>query len=378
MSSRSSILASVIIVVVVFAGIGGFIFMTNPYVPAKISVVVSEPGFGDLSMADQVLTGLEELGGDIVADIEYYTAASQAEAQSIMESNSTSGEYDLIVVIGGELADELQTVAANHVNQRFAFIGGEVVAANVFSATFVQQEGAYLAGALAALSCVGDENRTGSSVAGIVASVETDPVVIALIAGFKQGFEYAATEFDLNVTLLPEEYVGSYNNSAVAESIATDMFDPADGNATVIFAPVRASLAGIREAMLFANMTYHANFVNTTRAPLVIAAEGDQDYYGLPNINTRSGNSWIITSVVPRSDLAVYDVVNATLWGQFVGAALVYDLESAGIDDTIAGVMLTRSDFLNYDWIPEEFFDIVDDIRLYIINGTIVVSDTYP
>jgi len=65
--------------------------MTNPYVPAKISVVVSEPGFGDLSMADQVLTGLEELGGDIVADIEYYTAASQAEAQSIMESNSTSG-----------------------------------------------------------------------------------------------------------------------------------------------------------------------------------------------------------------------------------------------------------------------------------------------
>ena len=375
MSSRSSILASVIIVIVVFAGVGGFIFMSNPYVPAKISVIVSEPGFGDLSMADQVLTGLEELGGDIVVDYEYFTAANQADAQVILETNSSSGYYDLIVVIGGELADELQTVAANHLNQKYAFIGGEVVADNVFSATFKQHEGAYLAGALAALTCVGDENRTGNSIAGIIGSIETDPVVMGLVAGFKQGFEYINTTYNLNVTLLPEQYVGSYNNSAVAESLAKDMFDPDGGNATIIFAPVRASMGGIRNAMLFANSTWN---VNTTRQPLVIAAEGDQDYLGLPNTQTRLGNSWIITSVVPRSDLAVYDVINSTLWGQFQGAALVYDLGHAGADNTTAGVILTHSEFINSDWTPERNFDIVDDLRLFIINGTITVSETYP
>ncbi len=57
--------------------------MTNPYVPAKISIVVTEPGFGDLSMADQVLTGLEELGGDIVVDIEYFTATDQGKNTKI-------------------------------------------------------------------------------------------------------------------------------------------------------------------------------------------------------------------------------------------------------------------------------------------------------
>ncbi|MGY5880296.1 MAG: BMP family ABC transporter substrate-binding protein [Candidatus Thorarchaeota archaeon] len=375
MSSRSSILASVIIVVVVFAGVGGFIFMTNPYVPAKISIVVTEPGFGDLSMADQVRTGLDELAGDIVVDYEYFTAANQADAQVILETNSSSGYYDLIVVIGGELVDELQTVAANNPNQKYAFIGGEVVADNVYSTTFVQHEAAYLAGALAALTCVGDANRSASGVAGIIASVAADPVVTALIAGFKQGFEYANTTYDLNAILLPEEYVGSYENNDEAESIAMDMFDPTDGNVSVIFAPVRASMTGIRNAMLHANSTW---YVNTTRQPLVIAGEGDQDYLGLPNIDTRLGSSWIITSVVPRSDLAVYDVVNSTLWGQFEGVALVYDIGTAGADDTIAGVMLTHSEFINYEWTPQRNFDIIEDLRLMILNGTITVSDTYP
>ena len=354
---------------------GGFIFTTNPYVPAKIAVVTMEPGFGDLSMADQVLTGLEELGGDIVVDFEYFTATNQADTQTILETISTSGYYDLIVVIGGELVDELQTVAANNPTQKYAFIGGEVVADNVYSATFVLHEAAFLAGALAALSSVGDENRTGSSVAGIVASVATDPVVISLIAGFKQGFEYANTTYNLNATLLPEEYVGSYNDSATAEAIGTDMFDPADGNATVVFAPVRASMTGIRNAMLHANSTW---YVNTTRQPLVIAAEGDQDYLGLPDIETRLGSSWIITSIVPRSDLAVYDVVNSTLWGEFEGKALVYDLTAAGDDDTIMGVMLTFSEFINFAWTTRDNIQIINDLGLLIFNGTIVVSETYP
>ena len=164
LSSRSSIIASIIIVVVVFGAVGGFIFMTNPYVPAKIGVVVTEPGFGDLSMADQVDTGLRELGGDIVVDYETFTAADISEAGTIIDGLAASGEYDLIVVIGGELAGELAAVAADYPNQKFACIGGEVVADNVFSTTFKQHEGAFLAGVLAALASVGNDNRTGSNI----------------------------------------------------------------------------------------------------------------------------------------------------------------------------------------------------------------------
>ena len=371
LSSRSSIITSAIIVVLVFSAVGGFIFMTNPFVPAKIAVVVNEPGFGDLTMADQVQEGLDELGGDIVVDYTYYTATDEANASAILEEISASAVYDLIIVIGGELGNELQTVAANHLNQKYAFIGGEVVADNVISATFLQHEAAFLAGVLAAYASIGDENRTGTGIVGIIASVETDPTVAAMIAGFKQGFDYANNTLNLTVTLLEEQYVGSYNDSAEAESLATNMFDWLD--ATILFTPVRASMPGIRNAMLIANATW-----NSTRQPLVIAAEGDQDYYGLPNTQTRSGSSWIITSVVPRSDLAVYRVVNSTLWSEFEGATLVYDLEKAGDDESIAGVILTHSDFINDEWTPEWMYTMIESIRQDIINDVITVLTEYP
>jgi basic membrane protein A len=370
LSSRSSIIASIIIVIVVFGAVGGFIFMTNPYVPAKIGVVVTEPGFGDLSMADQVDTGLRELAGDIVVDYEYFTAAGITEAGTILEELSVSGEYNLIVVIGAELAGELEVVASNHLNQKYACIGGAVNAPNVFSATFKQYEAAYLAGVLAALASIGDENRTGTGIIGIIGSVDVDPTVSSLIAGFKQGVVYVndSADYDVNVTLLPVEYVGSYNDSIEAELIASNMWHPNGGNATIIFAPVRASILGIREAMLVANATYYNG---TDRQPLAIAAEGNQDYLGLPDINTRSGNSWIVTSVVPRSDLAVYSVINSTLWDEFQGITLDYNLANGGVN-------ITYSEFINYEWVPHALWNDLIDIRAMINNGTIVVSESYP
>jgi len=348
--------------------------MTNPYVPAKIGVVVNEPGFGDLSMADQVLTGLEELGGDVVVDYEYFIAEGPADAGIILEDLSVSRSYDLIVVIGGDLAGELASVAPSYPNQKYACIGGEVVADNVYSATFKENEAAFLAGVLAALSSVGDENRTGTGRIGIIGSVSSDPTVLSLIDGFKQGVEYANESLDLemNITLLPEVFVNSYNNSGVAEILALNMYNPLLGDVSIIFAPVRASMMGIRAAMLTANETFYSG---TDRQPLAIAAEYDQDYLGLPDINTFSGSSWIISSVVPRSDLAVYRAINATLWNEFSGATLEYTLSHAGDDLETPGVTLTRSEFINYEWTPRALLDTVDEVREDIIMGAIIVSE---
>ena len=345
--------------------------MSNPYVPAKIAVVVNEPGFGDLTMADQVQTGLDELAGDIVVDYTTYTATDEANAAVILEEISALYVYDLIIVIGGELGNELQQVAQLHPNQKYAFIGGEVIADNVFSATFLQHEAAYLAGVLAAFASIGDENRTGTGIVGIIGSIEADPTVAAMIAGFKQGFYYANNTHNLTVTLLPEVFVGSYNDSAEAEELATGMFNGSD--ATILFTPVRASMPGIRSAMFIANATW-----NSTRQPLVIAAEGDQDYFGLPDINTRTGPSWIVASIVPRSDHAVYQVINSTLWNEFEGDTLVYNLEKAGDDYDTPGVMLTNSTFINYEWTPRSIFIIIESVRQDIVNGVITVETTYP
>jgi basic membrane protein A len=373
LSSRSSVLASVIIVVLVFSGIGSYVFLTNQYVPPDIAVVVVAPGFGDLSMADQVDLGFQELGGDLVVNYDYRTATDQSNAQAIMEQLAGSGGYDLIIAVGGLLAEEIQVVATNYPNQKFALIGGSVPATNVISVSFALQEAAFLAGALAALVSVGFVDRSG--IIGIIGSVESDPVVQQLIAGFTQGVIYANASENLNVTLLTTRYVGSYNDTETARSLAYAMFNPYNpsGDATVIFAPVRASIMGIRDAMVMANATWFDDMPG--REPFVIAAEGDQDFIGLPDINTRVGYSWVLTSVVPRSDLAVYHIINATMWNDFPTlqeeSPIIYNLANGGVN-------LTNFEYFNPDWENGNVFPLIDEYRAMIVNGSIIVQENWP
>jgi basic membrane protein A len=352
----------------VFSAVGGYVFLTNQYAPSNIAIVMLEPGRGDMSMVDQVVEGLEELQGDVTVNYEYFEALNEDDAQDIMENLATQGVYDLIIVIGQELTQKVQAVASTHTNQKFALIGGTVIADNVVSATFAQHEAAFLAGSLAAF--IATQNVNTSRIVGILGSVSTDPTIISLIAGFTQGLEYANTTYALNVTLLPAEYVNSYNDSDTASSLAYDMFEPNGGNATVIFAPVRASIACVREAMELANSTHYVNI--TGREPFVIAAEGNQDYLGLPDPDIRSGDrSWVVTSVVPRSDLAVYTAINSTLWGEFEGGVLpTYNLFNGGVN-------ITSFEFSEH-WVTSAIQSDLQDIRFSIMNGTIIVDDGLP
>ena len=373
LSSRSGIVASVIIVVLVFSLVGSYVFLTNQYVPPDVVVVTVQPGFGDLSMADQVDLGLHELSGDVVVSIEYRVAENQGDAQIVLDGLASSGIYELIIVVGEDLAEEVQAVASDYPGQRFAFIGGSVSASNVISAVFSQYQAAFLAGALAAYMSSGNTNR--SSIVGIIGSIASNPTVQHLIAGFKQGLIYANSTGNLNVTLLPDQFVGSYNDSEEARSLAYQMFNPynPNGNATVIFAPVRASILGIREAMVLANETWFHDIGG--REPFIIAAEGDQDFMGLPDINTRTGYSWVLASVVPRSDLAVYRIINATMWDDFsplqAQSPLLYNLTNGGVN-------LTEFQFINDFWTPHSVLVTISNYRTMILNGTIVVQETWP
>jgi len=346
--------------------------LTNQYVPSRIAVVVIDPGYGDRSFIDQAVEGLYET--EVVVDYDLIVADDVDDLQSTINGISVEGNHDLIIVIGTQagLATAVDTVAANHVYQKFGFIGGFVNRDNVASATFENDQAAFLAGALAAHLAVDNVNRTG--IVGIIGSVSTDPTVIELIDGFIQGLNYANQTLG-NVSLLPIQYVGSYNDSTTADVYARNMWNPNLGNASVIFAPVRASIMGIRSAMEYANVTWFCNITN--REPFVIGAEADQRYLGNPNIAIRSGPSWIVTSVVPRSDLAAVRIINATLWDRFIGA-LDYGGEYAS---TIGGNLYNNgtilADMVEYqenEWVTDAMINMTIDYRRAIINGTIILS----
>jgi len=353
-------MSSLVIVIVIFGSVGAFLFVTNQYKPPEIAVVVLDPGFGDLSMADQASLGMNDISSNYT--VEYFIPTpypkTVAEAEALLRSLASSGVYEIILAIGQKLTSALNAAATAYPQQRFAMIGGNVTLPNVASAYFDAEQAAFLAGVLAAfLSC--QENYT--SRVGVLASMSDDPDVTALIDGFTQGVQAANSTYALNVTLLATEYIGSYENNAAAGNSTYDMF--VNDNVSVLFAPVRASIRGVRTGMFLANSTV---LFSQHRMPLVIAGEGNQDDYGCADLDAPVAPSWIATSAVLRTDLAFFSIVNASLWNLFPGGTLLrYNLANGGANIT---TFLYSSTY-----IPAPIRNAIRSYKEAIVNGTLIV-----
>jgi len=349
-------------VLIVFGSVGGLLLLTNPFEPSRVAIVTMNPGWGDMTRADQVQEGL----GLRVASVLYDwidPPATEAEAGTLIQNLAATGIYMLIIVVGEELTEEVDAAAGAYPNQKFALIGGEITGrTNVASATFAMEEGAFLAGVTAAFVASGDPGH----LIGILGTVESDIPVQRLIYGFIEGVRAANTTHDLGVYIHePYSYVGSYNDSEAAYTEAMNFFTYV--NTSIIFAPVRGSMPGIRQAMFDANTTLVEEY--TFRDPYVIAAEHNLDYYGLPDLTIGTGRTWVTTSVIADFDLAAYNVINATLWNEFEPGVTRFSLGHGGVNIT---------EFRWTTYVSENQIEEIFNFQDLIVNGTITVVYTPP
>jgi basic membrane protein A len=361
---------SLVIIGIIFGSVGVAILLAAPYEPSRVAVVILAPGFGDMSKADTIYEGMDEIAGDV--SVQFITPdplpTTEQDARDYLETYaSRANYYDLIIAVGEDLSDELQTVATNFPDQKFAMIGGNVNLDNVASATFASQEGAFIGGVVAAFAAddqrdqIEGDNATHDAQIGILAAMD-DGEINVLVNGFIQGVEAANDTYDLNVTLADTVYLGSYNDSLAAEGAIYTMF--AVDSYSVVFAPVRASYPGVREGMLRAEETFG---FGSLRQPLVIAAEGNLDYFGTANPEIPVAPSWITTSVVDRTDMAIYEIVNQTLWDQFPGGELMeYNLANGG--SNITGFEYSST------YVPDELEPAINTYIDQIGSGIIVVT----
>ena len=361
MSSRTSLIGSAVIVAIVFIGVTGVVFLTAQYEPPRIAVYLLEPGFDDYGFRDQCRHGMDAVQGDISLSYAPFVFASAAEAETSMKASAASQYYDLIMGLGDNLGSAVQNAAQAYPNQKFAMIGAAVDLPNVASATFAVEEAAFLAGVLAA-HLVSNDPYNGRI--GVVASFETDPTVGAMVTAFKNGAILGNSSAGFGITLREDVYLGSDNNTELANNTVFDLFTEGGPGAGVslIFAPVGMSIPGVRAGMLRANATFDT-WGEDDRMPLVIAAGTNLDYLGLPDPDIPSGESWIPTSVVPRADTAIYRIINATLWNDFEAGVTPYRLANSGVNIT---------DFqFSTQYIPIPLRQIIKQVQAEIIAGDI-------
>ncbi len=359
MSSRVSLLTSLVIVIIVFGAVGGILLISNPFEPNSVVLVGLAPGRGDMSVTDHAWEGMREIAQDIALDIQVPDEFPEtvAEARVLLEEYAATGRYELIIVLGAELASTVEDVADGFPTQRFALVGGQADGDNIVSATFAIEEAAFLGGVLAAFLAADDEDRKNI---GIIRAVSGDSEIDAMVNGFLMGVDAANSTYNLDVSLIDIWTIGSYNNSALASAYVTNAF--LSYHASILFTPVRASMPGVRLGMETANSSW---LFSQGRMPLVIAAEMNLDYYGLPNPDISFGQSWIATSVIPRSDLVIYDFVNATLWEEFLGGTHThYGLEMGYVNITDYRFSST--------YIITSWRNTIKEYQASIINGTII------
>jgi len=220
--------------------------------------------------------------------------------------------YDLIVGVGGTMSDAVANVAPEFPDTHFALVDSYPGGDNVVGLISQEQEGSFLAGALAAAmtSDTTLENMNEEKIIGFVGGMDV-PSVNRFISGYKQGAAYMSPGVSVVVS-----YIGSFRDPAKAKELALAMFQNQDIDIVMTVSGSSGDV-GVFEA------------VEETGA-YGIGADINWD-------ETVPGQ--ILTSVLKYTDNAVYDVIAREFAGEFEAGEIRYGVTSGVMDITDMSTM---------------------------------------
>ncbi|MFY9572941.1 MAG: BMP family ABC transporter substrate-binding protein [Blastocatellia bacterium] len=241
--------------------------------------------------------------------------------------------YDLIVGVGFAQAPIMNEVARDYPNLKFAIIDGRIDLPNVASLNFKEHEGSFLVGMIAART-----TKTGKI--GFVGGMDI-PLIHKFQTGYAEGARYANPKVEVF-----ENYVGvtdaAWNNPGKGKELAKAQMER---GADIIFQAAGNSGLGVFDA---AEETHK----------LAIGVDSNQNW-------VKPG--FILTSMIKRVDVAVFNTVKEVFEGRFEGGIHEFGMETDGIGYAL--------DEYNRNLIPQPVLDEVDRAKQDIIAGRIKVTD---
>jgi basic membrane protein A len=302
----------------------------------RIGLVYDIGGRGDQSFNDAAFEGLtqaqEELGVE-VQDLE--PSAGGEDREELLRTLAEDG-YDMIIGVGFAFAESMGAVTADFPDTQFAIVDdASVEAENLTSLVFAEEQGSFLVGAAAALT-----STTGKL--GFIGGVEVD-----LIKKFEAGFVAGATEakpdatVDVKYISQPPDFSG-FNDPAKGKEIALGQYG---GGADVIYHASGGSGGGLFEAAL------------ETGDVWAIGVDSDQYLTAEPAVQ-----GVILTSMIKRVDVAVFEAIKAFSEGTLEPGAQVFDLSNDGVGYSTSG-----------DLLSEDIIGQLEELKQQIIDGEIEV-----
>ncbi len=296
----------------------------------RIGMVTDVGGLGDRSFNDSAYAGLVRAKNDLHVNTTVVQSRSAADYQ-INLTVLANKEYDEIFAIGFLMAKDVQEVSERYAKRHFSIIDAVVPAPNVTSVTFKEEEGSFLAGALAAMTT---KTKTIAFLGGID---------IPLLRKFEAGFAAGAREIDPSVKVLVK-YVGSFEDVAAGKELAGVQFD--QGADIIYVAAGKAGLGAIDQVKRRSNA-------------FIIGVDSDQDAIAPGKI---------LTSMVKRVDIGVFRVSEQAAARRPRPVHLTLGLKEGGVG-------LTDFTYTKSVVTPRKRA-VLDKLRALIVAGTIAAPTT--
>jgi basic membrane protein A len=300
----------------------------------KVGLVLDRGGKDDKSFNSSAYEGAMRGKAKLGALIKYVEASDDNAFEPLLRAFAQR-DFDLIIGVGFAQKEAIKKVATQFPNRHFAIVDAEVAAPNVRSLMFEEHEGAYVIGAIAAMT-----SKTGKI--GFVGGMD-----IPLIRRFEMGYEAGAKRINPQITVLAN-FVGvtseAWNNPPKGKELALSQYE---GGADVVFAAAGASGLGVFDAA-------------EEKKKFAVGVDSNQDW-------TKPG--LILTSMLKRVDEAVFVSIEEAKEGKFTGGIKRFGLANKGIDYSF--------DQYNEKILSESVRKRADELKAEIIAGKIAVPDYY-
>jgi basic membrane protein A and related proteins len=307
--------------------------------PVKVGLLFDITGRGDKSFNDAAAAGLDQAVTDLGVEASESTPTGDADRAERLKGLVDAGNQ-VIIGVGFLWTDAITAGAVENPGVAFGIIDGFVPVGNVASLGFAEQEGSYLVGVAAAL-------KTQTDKVGFIGGVEND-----LIKRFEIGFTEGVKAVNPDIEVLaqyisqPPDFSG-FADSAKGKEIAAAQYE---AGADIIYSAAGQSGLGAFEAAKEAG-----------DAGDVWAIGVDSDQYNLVGPDLQP---YILTSMLKRVDVAVFEFITSFVEGQEACGAKTFDLTVDGVGYSTSGGFV------------DDIADQIDEYATKIKSGEIVVPSS--
>lgn len=299
-----------------------------------VGFVTGASGLGDLSFNDMSYGGVrkaqQEFGFKLII-LEPGKSGESTEKEFI----DLIKQCDTLILVGAQHVKLIKQTAPKYPKKKFILLEVPLKGIpNVSSVAFKQEEGSFLAGALAAYM-----SKTGKI--GYIGGTPV-PQVRKFEHGYVQGAKYAVPTIDVIVDYVsPLGDFSGFNAPDKGYALAMNQYH---GRADTVFTVAGLTGNGVIEAARRTD-----NFA--------IGVDSDQDSLA---------KGFVLTSMIKRLDVACYDELKAVMKNKFKADTTYYGLKENGV--SLSQMKYTR------DRISDEIMGNIETLREKIISGEIKIT----